>query len=348
MRPDPARRVARSRFRSPGAAAPGAHPSQLRRRSQRTTRVHRRRRAQLRDRAHALSNASRSCPRATCRACARAWSTAPRCTGTPSRSAWARPCKLGEGELKSGGAARPSILADALEAVFGAIFLDGGYTAVHAAIERLYAAEVSRCRYRCDRQGPEDALAGMAAGPSAARARIHHPRRARRSASADLRSGLPHRRAGGRGDGHRHAAVAPPSRPRRHWRMNKPAAADPGGPETFRCGQVAHRGQAQRGQVDAAQRAGRGAHRHHLEATADDAAARAWHPDHGAGAIHFRRHAGVPGAPSLAPERTHEPRRARQPGRRRRRRGRPRGQAAGRGGPRGGLAAARRAPPSRR
>jgi ribonuclease-3 len=51
--------------------------------------------------------------------------------------------KLGEGEIKSGGAARPSILADALEAVFGAIFLDGGYAAAHAAIERIYAADIA-------------------------------------------------------------------------------------------------------------------------------------------------------------------------------------------------------------
>jgi ribonuclease-3 len=51
--------------------------------------------------------------------------------------------RLGEGEVKSGGAARPSILADALEAVFGAVFLDGGYAAAHAAIERIYAADVS-------------------------------------------------------------------------------------------------------------------------------------------------------------------------------------------------------------
>ncbi len=50
---------------------------------------------------------------------------------------------LGEGEVKSGGAARPSILADALEAVLGAIFLDGGYPAAHAAIERLYATDVA-------------------------------------------------------------------------------------------------------------------------------------------------------------------------------------------------------------
>ncbi|WP_235943891.1 ribonuclease III [Uliginosibacterium aquaticum] len=46
---------------------------------------------------------------------------------------------LGEGEHKSGGRQRPSILADALEAVFGAIYLDGGFEAVKGVIERLYA-----------------------------------------------------------------------------------------------------------------------------------------------------------------------------------------------------------------
>ncbi len=42
--------------------------------------------------------------------------------------------KLGEGELKSGGFKRNSILADALEAVFGAIYLDGGFKPCEAAI----------------------------------------------------------------------------------------------------------------------------------------------------------------------------------------------------------------------
>lgn len=51
--------------------------------------------------------------------------------------------RLGEGELRSGGASRPSILADALEAMFGAIFLDGGFDAVDAAISRLYAGEIA-------------------------------------------------------------------------------------------------------------------------------------------------------------------------------------------------------------
>jgi ribonuclease-3 len=46
--------------------------------------------------------------------------------------------RLGEGEIKSGGFSRPSILADALEALIGAIFLDGGFAAAHSAISRLY------------------------------------------------------------------------------------------------------------------------------------------------------------------------------------------------------------------
>ena len=45
---------------------------------------------------------------------------------------------LGQGELKSGGFRRASILADALEAVFGAIFLDGGFIAAEKVILSLY------------------------------------------------------------------------------------------------------------------------------------------------------------------------------------------------------------------
>ncbi|MFO1324067.1 MAG: ribonuclease III [Burkholderiales bacterium] len=45
---------------------------------------------------------------------------------------------LGEGEQKSGGAARPSILADTLEAVFGAVFVDGGFAAAQDVIVACY------------------------------------------------------------------------------------------------------------------------------------------------------------------------------------------------------------------
>lgn len=46
--------------------------------------------------------------------------------------------RLGEGELKSGGFRRPSILADTLEALFGAIFLDAGFNAACDVIRALY------------------------------------------------------------------------------------------------------------------------------------------------------------------------------------------------------------------
>jgi ribonuclease-3 len=50
--------------------------------------------------------------------------------------------RLGEGELKSGGFRRPSILADALEAILGAVYLDAGFEAARTAIERLYQSRI--------------------------------------------------------------------------------------------------------------------------------------------------------------------------------------------------------------
>lgn len=46
---------------------------------------------------------------------------------------------LGEGELKSGGFRRPSILADTLESIFGAVFLDAGFEAAERAVMRQFA-----------------------------------------------------------------------------------------------------------------------------------------------------------------------------------------------------------------
>lgn len=46
--------------------------------------------------------------------------------------------KLGEGELKSAGWRRPSILADALEAIVGAVYLDGGFDAAQQVVALLY------------------------------------------------------------------------------------------------------------------------------------------------------------------------------------------------------------------
>ena len=46
--------------------------------------------------------------------------------------------RLGEGEAKSGGQKRPSILADALEAVLGAVYLDAGFDTACALVCRLF------------------------------------------------------------------------------------------------------------------------------------------------------------------------------------------------------------------
>jgi ribonuclease-3 len=51
--------------------------------------------------------------------------------------------RLGEGELKSGGFRRASILADALEAVIGAIYLELGLAAARSAIERLLGSRLA-------------------------------------------------------------------------------------------------------------------------------------------------------------------------------------------------------------
>jgi ribonuclease-3 len=52
--------------------------------------------------------------------------------------------RLGEGELKSGGAQRPSMLADALEALVGAAFLDGGFDAARGVVGTLFASALEK------------------------------------------------------------------------------------------------------------------------------------------------------------------------------------------------------------
>lgn len=51
---------------------------------------------------------------------------------------------LGGGERKSGGKNRDSILANALEALFGALFIDGGYGAVLRVADRIFASPLER------------------------------------------------------------------------------------------------------------------------------------------------------------------------------------------------------------
>lgn len=66
--------------------------------------------------------------------------------------------RLGEGETRSGGAHRPSILADALEAVFGAVFIDGGFLAARDVILRLYDARLAEIDPATAGKDPKTAL----------------------------------------------------------------------------------------------------------------------------------------------------------------------------------------------
>jgi ribonuclease III len=51
--------------------------------------------------------------------------------------------RLSEGEARGGGAQRPSILADALEAVIGATYRDGGFEAAQALVQRLFGEVIA-------------------------------------------------------------------------------------------------------------------------------------------------------------------------------------------------------------
>jgi ribonuclease-3 len=66
--------------------------------------------------------------------------------------------RLGSGELKSGGFRRKSILADALEALFGAIYLDGGFDAAAGVIERLFVPRLDRLPSAAELKDPKTRL----------------------------------------------------------------------------------------------------------------------------------------------------------------------------------------------
>ncbi len=54
--------------------------------------------------------------------------------------------RLGDGEIKTGGNERPSILADSVEALLGAVFLDGGFAAANAVIRKLFEPKLDHAR----------------------------------------------------------------------------------------------------------------------------------------------------------------------------------------------------------
>lgn len=66
--------------------------------------------------------------------------------------------RLGPGELKSGGFRRDSILANAYEAVIGAIYLDGGYAAARQFIESQYQDRIAALDTQADNRDPKTRL----------------------------------------------------------------------------------------------------------------------------------------------------------------------------------------------
>ena len=66
--------------------------------------------------------------------------------------------RLGEGEARSGGQNRPSILADALEAVIGAVYLDAGFGAAQALVQRLYESVEINPRMEAAAKDPKTEL----------------------------------------------------------------------------------------------------------------------------------------------------------------------------------------------
>jgi len=76
--------------------------------------------------------------------------------------------KLGEGELKSAGWRRPSILADALEAIIGAVYLDGGFAAAEALVLHLYADKLNTIDPKVIDKDPKSLLQELLQGKKVA------------------------------------------------------------------------------------------------------------------------------------------------------------------------------------
>ncbi|MDP1644532.1 MAG: ribonuclease III [Thiobacillus sp.] len=66
--------------------------------------------------------------------------------------------RLGEGELKSGGFRRPSILADALESLFGAVFLDAGFDGAQRVVRGLFDPLVAQIDPKASGKDPKTEL----------------------------------------------------------------------------------------------------------------------------------------------------------------------------------------------
>ena len=72
--------------------------------------------------------------------------------------------RLGEGEAKSGGKQRPSILADAVEALIGAVYLDAGFAAGETVVHHLFEGVDINPHMRAADKDPKTALQELLQG----------------------------------------------------------------------------------------------------------------------------------------------------------------------------------------
>lgn len=72
--------------------------------------------------------------------------------------------KIGDGEEKSGGRSRPSMLADALEAIFGAVWLDGGFDATFKVVNHIYGPLIAAYDPKVQGKDPKTRLQELLQG----------------------------------------------------------------------------------------------------------------------------------------------------------------------------------------
>ena len=109
--------------------------------------------------------------------------------------------KLGKGEAAAGGSSKPSILADAMEALIGAIYLDRGSATAYDFVASLIADRVELTAERLDELDFKTTLQELLAGAGMAPPRVRHLRAGPRSPEALLRHGVGQRHRARRGGG---------------------------------------------------------------------------------------------------------------------------------------------------
>ena len=213
---------------------------------------------------------------------------------------------LGEGEHRSGGAARPSILADALEAVFGAVFLDGGFDAACARSVGLYAASSlesilparkdPKTRLQEWLQARKLAVPVYEVAAIRGEAHLQTVRRRVQDSGARCRSD----RVGAE------PARSRAGRSRRGFASSGNACLTSSAPPSAAAISPSSAAPTSASRRWSTRWSGR-ACQHHVEEAADDAPSRPRHPHYRRRAVPLRRHAGFPDRASLAPERSDEP-----------------------------------------